>query len=356
MASFGWPARSGAAARLSAWSTWPAGSTGWWRSTTGSPTPSTTCPSRSRTAGPTCSRTERPEHCHLHCHDEGTDATVALEVTMHPRSVSSTQNDRNALLLETGLALASELSLPLVLQRIVEAAAKVTGARYGALGVLGKDGLLVDFITTGISAHQRAQIGHLPVGRGILGILIREAHPLRLADLTQDPRSVGFPPNHPPMRSFLGAPVTAHGLVYGNLYLTEKQDAAEFDAEDERVLTVLAAQAGVAVANARLYDEAQRRAQRLEALREVTATILRGATLEAALELVARRARELAEADLAIISVTGADASPAAAGGAAPVSGSLVRTAASGYLAERLHGLWVPIEGSLSGEIGRASC
>ncbi len=181
--------------------------------------------------------------------------------------------DRNSTLLEAGMTLASELSLPAILQRLVDLSVELTGARYGALGVLGRDGLLVDFITTGVSEQQRHAIGNLPVGRGILGVLIRDVRPLRLVDLTQDPRSVGFPPNHPPMRSFLGAPVMARGLVYGNLYLTEKQGAEGFSIEDERALVVLAAQAGVAIGNARLYDELQRRSQRLQALHDVAAAI-----------------------------------------------------------------------------------
>ena len=124
-------------------------------------------------------------------------------------------------LVDTGLALAAELSLPAALQRIVELAAELTGARYGALGVLGRDGNIGQFITTGVSEEQRAAIGHIPVGRGILGVLINDARPLRLHDIAEDPRSVGFPANHPPMHSFLGAPVTARGRVYGNLYLSE---------------------------------------------------------------------------------------------------------------------------------------
>jgi signal transduction histidine kinase len=168
------------------------------------------------------------------------------------------RRDRNSMLLEAGMTLASELSLPAILQRLVELAVELTSARYGALGVLGRDGMIVDFITTGVTEDERRAIGHLPVGRGILGVLIHEVHPLRLRDLTQDPRSVGFPPNHPPMRSFLGAPVVAHGLVYGNLYLTEKQGAGEFTAEDEQALVVLAAQAGVAIDNARLHEQTQR--------------------------------------------------------------------------------------------------
>src|SRR6266508_4348367 len=205
--------------------------------------------------------------------------------------VSPSRRDRNSMLLEAGMTLASQLSLPAILQRLADLAVELTEARYGALGVLGRDGMLVDFITTGMTEDQRRAIGHLPVGRGILGVLIRDVRPLRLVDLTQDPRSVGFPPNHPPMRSFLGAPVVARGLVYGNLYLTDKQGASEFSAEDEQALVVLAAQAGVAIDNARLYEEAQRRSQRLEALRELVTAILGGSRLDIALGLAARRAR-----------------------------------------------------------------
>src|SRR5437867_3142305 len=176
---------------------------------------------------------------------------------------------RSGRLLEAGLALASERSLPVILQRIVGLAAELTGARYAALGVLGPDGTLSDFITVGVSEAERAAIGPLPVGRGILGVLIDDARPLRLRDLADDPRSVGFPPNHPPMRSFLGAPVAARGRVFGNLYLTEKQDAEAFTDQDEQALVMLAGQAGVAIENARLYREARDRARRLEAVREI---------------------------------------------------------------------------------------
>src|SRR5512132_752826 len=168
-------------------------------------------------------------------------------------------HDRYERLLEAGLVLAADLSLPATLQRIVELAAGITGARYGALGVLGRDGRITAFITTGVTAEERAAIGHVPVGRGILGVLIDDAVPLRLRDLATDPRSVGFPPNHPPMRSFLGAPVTARGQVFGNIYLTEKRGAREFTAEDQEDLVVLATQAGVAIENARLYEEARLR-------------------------------------------------------------------------------------------------
>jgi signal transduction histidine kinase len=175
-------------------------------------------------------------------------------------------------LIEAGMALASELSLDAVLLRIVELAVDLTGARYGALGVLTPDGgSIEEFITVGITAEERAALGDPPTGHGLLGALIREARPLRIPDIGADPRSVGFPPKHPPMKSLLGAPVTGRGKVFGNIYLTDKQDADAFDDEDERVLVVLATQAAVAVENARLYDETERSGrerQRLQVLEE----------------------------------------------------------------------------------------
>ena len=169
------------------------------------------------------------------------------------------QVDRYALLIDAGLALASELDLEAVLERIVELAIEITDARYGALGVLGESTPRIErFITKGISDQDRAAIGHIPVGEGILGLLIRERRPMRIPDIGADPRAHGFPPNHPPMHSFLGAPVIALGLVFGNIYLTEKQGASEFSEEDAAALVVLAIQAGVAIENARLYAETQR--------------------------------------------------------------------------------------------------
>jgi signal transduction histidine kinase len=176
------------------------------------------------------------------------------------------------MLVEAGLTLASELDVEAVLGRIVEIAVAITGARYGALGVLGEGTPRIErFLTLGVSDEERAAIGHPPVGDGILGLLIREQRPLRLPEIGLDPRAVGFPPNHPPMHSFLGAPVKAAGRVFGNIYLTEKQDAPEFDQDDEAALVVLAAQAGVAIENARLYEEtgrAQEELARLELLEE----------------------------------------------------------------------------------------
>jgi signal transduction histidine kinase len=166
--------------------------------------------------------------------------------------------DRRDRLIEAGMILASELSLDAVLQRIIELAVEITDARYGALGVIGPDGDLREFITTGITPEEREAIGAPPHGRGILGALIEERKPMRLPDISADPRSVGFPPNHPKMTSFLGAPIVVRGDVFGDIYLTNKRRESEFEERDERDVMVLAAQAGVAIENARLYDEIHR--------------------------------------------------------------------------------------------------
>jgi signal transduction histidine kinase len=174
---------------------------------------------------------------------------------------------RGEALIEAGLVLASELSLPAVLQKIVELACEVADARYGALGVLTSEGdALEGFVTHGVTEEERRAIGSLPVGRGILGVLIKEAHPLRLRRIQDDPRSVGFPANHPPMTSFLGVPVSVRGRVYGNLYLTEKRGGVEFTEDDEAAVVTLAAQAAVAVENARLWEENARIQEELKRL------------------------------------------------------------------------------------------
>ena len=171
-------------------------------------------------------------------------------------SASGAERRQDALI-QAGMALASELSLPTVLQKIVELACNVADANYGALGVLGPGGSLEEFITTGITPEQRRAIGRLPVGLGVLGLLISDARPLRLTRIQDDPRSVGFPPDHPPMTSFLGVPLMVRGTLYGNLYLTEKRGGSEFTEMDETAVVTLAAQAGVAIENARLFEEAQ---------------------------------------------------------------------------------------------------
>lgn len=237
------------------------------------------------------------------------------------------------------MALASELSLPVLLQRIVELAVELTGAGYGALGVIGSDGDLVDFLTTGITDAERAAIGPLPRGRGLLGAVIQDARPLRLKEISRDPRSVGFPPHHPPMRSFLGAPVRARGQVFGNLYLTEKRGGPEFTAEDEEALVTLATQAGIAISNARLYEETRLRERWLQAVREVTAAILAGAEAEEVLRLVARWARELLGADVATVVTPG------------PAGQQMRISIAEGRHAAELEGMPVPLGDSLSGEV-----
>jgi len=170
-------------------------------------------------------------------------------------------------LIEAGMVLAAELSLPAVLQRIVELATEITGARYGALGVMDADGYAIEeFITVGVSDDERGAIGHPPVGKGLLGQLIHDPHAQRISDIGSHPNSAGFPDHHPPMTSFLGAPVMARGRVFGNLYLTDKRGAPVFTEDDERAVVVLATQAGTAVENARLYEEATVARQELERL------------------------------------------------------------------------------------------
>lgn len=159
---------------------------------------------------------------------------------------------------QAGLALSAEIASGAVLQRVVDQAREVTGARYAALGTFDRNGMILDFLTSGLSEEERRRIGDLPKGRGLLGTLQRERRPLRLRDIEEHPDSVGFPAAHPSMRSFLGLPILSRGRSLGNLYLTEKVDAAEFDAADEEALTTLAAQAAVAIENARLYEQVQR--------------------------------------------------------------------------------------------------
>jgi signal transduction histidine kinase len=197
-------------------------------------------------------------------------------------------------LFAAGLAVTSELSLDALLNRLLEAAAELTGARYAALGVIDANGVdLEQFITHGVDDDLRAEIGDLPRGRGILGVLIREAKPLRLRDLAEDPRSVGFPPGHPPMRSFLGVPILVRGVAYGNLYLTEKQGGEDFTDEDEELVMLLAGQAAAAIENARLYEAATRWSRQLQSLNEVGNALATETDLERLLDLIVRRLREL---------------------------------------------------------------
>jgi two-component system, NarL family, sensor histidine kinase DevS len=242
-------------------------------------------------------------------------------------------------LIETGIAVTSELSLDAVLQRIVEAAAQLTGAKYAALGVIDQSGRALErFLTTGIDAETFDRIGDLPHGRGILGVLIRDARTLRLHDLTTDPRAVGFPPHHPPMRTFLGVPILLRGVAYGNLYLTEKERGADFSEEDEELVTLLAAQAAVAIENARLYESATRWLMQLETLTEIGNALAGETELSALLELISTRLGELIDAELVVTTV------PVA-------SGDLRIAAAAGPAAEDLLGTILSRTGSKSGRV-----
>ena len=170
-------------------------------------------------------------------------------------------------LLSAGVAIFTKHSLERVLQQIVDSAREVVGARYAALGVLGPDRQsLSQFVTSGLSEVERERIGELPRGRGLLGLVIREPKPIRSADINRHPKRYGFPPHHPPMKSFLGVPIRSRGEVFGNLYLTEKIGAKEFDREDEAITVLLAAHAAVAVENARLHDESQRLVGQVKAM------------------------------------------------------------------------------------------
>src|SRR3954453_10955038 len=221
-------------------------------------------------------------------------------------------------LLDAFLSVSTGLDLPSTLRRIVEAATDLVDARYGALGVLRRGGGLAAFIHVGIDDDLAAMMGSLPEGKGVLGQLISEPYPLRIPDLGQHPASVGFPPHHPPMKSFLGVPVLVRAEVFGNLYMTEKRHG-EFTAEDEAVLTALAGAAGIAIDNARLYEEGQVRQRWMAAISDLRAALLHAAPSDEALTLIVDRVVGLTEADAAW-HLTGPD----------PADGSYLVTAQSG--------------------------
>ncbi|MFD8866887.1 GAF domain-containing protein [Streptomyces sp. NPDC059590] len=243
-------------------------------------------------------------------------------------------------LLEAVLNVGRELDLEQVLRRIVEAAVVLADAEYGALGVVDQH-RLSEFLPVGISEELARRIGPLPGGHGLLGELIRRPQPLRLTDLAAHPSSRGFPEHHPPMHSFLGVPIRVRDEVFGILYLTEKRGGADFDPEDEAVLTTLSVAAGVAIDNARLYHESRRREQWLEASGVITRTLLAGTPSGEALSLIARLALQVSLADSAAVLL--------------PVegTGSLLVEVAEGHDAERLGGQVVPSEGSLAGLAAR---
>ncbi|MGW2382116.1 sensor histidine kinase [Streptomyces sp. NPDC001658] len=206
-------------------------------------------------------------------------------------------------LLEAMRSVGSGLELHSTLERICETAAALTGARYAALGVVVEDGDgLADFVFRGVGTATARRIGRLPDGRkGLLGALIRDPEPVRLTDLTEDPRSCGFPDHHPPMRGFLGVPVRVQGEIFGNLYLTEKRGGAPFDDEDLDMVRVLATEAGIAIGNARLYEAAQQRERWIDGSVAVTTALLSGGDADDALQVVAEQARRLSGSAAGIV-------------------------------------------------------
>jgi signal transduction histidine kinase len=213
------------------------------------------------------------------------------------RELEETSPERLRHLVETGIALSSELSTEALLRKLIETAVELTGAAYGALGVVDRLGTgLEEFITVGVDDETRATIGDLPRGRGILGVLIRDRRSLRLSDLSQDPHSAGFPPGHPPMKTFLGVPIMLRGTAFGNLYLTEKEGGEEFSEADEEIVRLLAAQAAVAIENARLYEASRQWSRQLESLNEVSEALVNETELSQLFDLATGRLRELLDA------------------------------------------------------------
>jgi len=236
-------------------------------------------------------------------------------------------------LLRANRLIVGDLALPVVLRHIVEAACELVQAPYGALGVIAPGGGLEQFIHVGIADDVVAGIGHLPEGKGLLGALIDDPQPIRLSRIADDPRSVGFPPGHPPMSSFLGVPIRVRGEVYGNLYLTG-HDVHEVTAEDEELISSLAATAGVAIENARLFGEARRRQDWLQASTEITRQLL-SAEGEEPLQVIARRLQRIADADAVnVVLPSGGD--------------RLMVQVATGAGAEQMRGVTYPIQDTVS--------
>ncbi|MDQ0210388.1 GAF domain-containing sensor histidine kinase [Arthrobacter bambusae] len=254
-------------------------------------------------------------------------------------------------LLEAVVAVAEDLSLEAVLDRVVTSACRLLRARYGALGVIGENKSLSHFVTVGIDEDLASRIGPLPTGHGVLGLLITEPAPLRLHDLHEHPKSYGFPENHPPMKSFLGVPVRVRDVVFGNLYLTEKEGGGDFTPEDEDLAVALAAAAGVAIENARLYEDARRRASWLEACMEVTGRMLSDDRMaepnEVTLDLIADKALRESGSQLALILVPD--------GGV----GSYAVAGAAGAGSERFAGSILPMDSAEIREVaatGKPAC
>ncbi len=290
--------------------------------------------------------------------------------------------ERVGALLDAAIEVGAGLDLDLTLHRIVRAAAELVGARYGALGVLDPDESpdevpgdevsgdevsgdeaqgsgapvgdgpaaatprrLIEFVYEGIDDATRELIGPLPTGHGVLGVVVGAGRPLRLADIAQHPASVGFPPNHPPMKTFLGVPIVVRGETFGRLYLTEKAGGRQFTEDDETIVRALAGAAGIAVDNARLYGQARQRQRWLEAAAAVRAALLRADEPDEALRLIAERARSLVDAELALIALP-ADFGRSALG-ATPSVTELVVAVGVGAFARQVVGKAVPLPRSV---------
>jgi signal transduction histidine kinase len=263
---------------------------------------------------------------------------LLAELQVRLQAVLATRDRANALF-EAVVAVGTNLDIEVVLRGIVESAVALVDARFGAMGVIGDGDRLAEFIPVGLSEEEIGRIHHWPEGRGLLGALISYPRPLRIADLGQHELSSGFPAGHPPMTSFLGVPIRIRDEVYGNLYLTEKRDGGQFDEEDEAVLVALAAAAGVAIENARLYDEARRQQRWLSASAEVTSALLTRADASDALALITTRSLEMSGADLVALALPTAD-------------GKLLQIQhAAGAGAEEALGLVLPLAGSASGHV-----
>jgi len=260
------------------------------------------------------------------------------ELQVRLQAVLATRDRVNALF-EAVVAVGSNLDIEVVLRGIVEAAVTLVDASYGAMGVIGEEGRLAEFIPVGLTEQEIQHIHHWPEGRGLLGALITDPKPLRIADLGSHEMSVGFPDGHPPMTSFLGVPIRIRNEVYGNLYLTQKRGGREFDEEDEAVLVALAAAAGVAIDNARLYDEARRQQRWLAATSEVTSMLLSGAEVGDALALITNSALEMSGADLVVLALPTDDRR------------QVQIEHAAGMGADEALGLVLPARGSASGMV-----
>jgi signal transduction histidine kinase len=267
----------------------------------------------------------------------GLDELLA-ELQLRLQAVVATRDRVNALF-DAVVAVGTNLDIEVVLRGIVESAVSLVNARYGAMGVIGEGGRLVEFIPVGLTEEQIRQIHHWPEGRGLLGALIRDPRPVRVADLSTHELSSGFPAGHPPMTSFVGVPIRIRDEVYGNLYLTEKADGSEFDEEDQAVLVALAAAAGVAIDNARLYDEARRQQRWLAASAEVTRVLLSGADVADALALITSKSLEMSGADLVMLAL------PAGGGDVLEIAH------AAGEQAQDAVGMVVPATRSASGMV-----